>query len=161
MSIGSDTLVDGTHRGSLSLFLTFFLTFDSNDNNSYRLVDGIAESSYGTQVAALAGVPHEICDRAAAVSKQFAEATKASQAEKNKSAIPLALLSDFVHLFKLAGEQAPASSDRSAEAKALTTLSQLDIIRSQVAALADGSSSAITAPKSASSAPSAPTSTCT
>ncbi|CBQ73763.1 related to MSH6-DNA mismatch repair protein (N-terminal fragment), partial [Sporisorium reilianum SRZ2] len=95
---------------------------------TYRLVDGIAESSYGTQVAALAGVPLEICDRAAVVSKQFAEATKASQAEKNKSAIPLALLSDFVHLFKLAKEQAPASSDRNAEAKALTTLSQLDII---------------------------------
>ncbi|GAC99200.1 hypothetical protein PHSY_006800 [Pseudozyma hubeiensis SY62] len=128
---------------------------------TYRLVDGIAESSYGTQVAALAGVPHEICDRAAAVSKQFADATKASQAEKNKSAIPLALLSDFVHLFKLAGEQAPASSDRSAEAKALTTLSQLDIIRSQVAALDDGSSSAVTAPKSSNSAPPAPTSTCT
>lgn len=126
------------------------------DRNRYRLVDGIAESSYGTQVAALAGVPHEICDRAAIVSKQFAEATKASQAEKNKSAIPLALLSDFVHLFKLAGEKAPASSDRSAEAKALTTLSQLDIIRSQVAALAKGGSSA----KSLISPPPS-TSTCT
>ncbi|SPC64145.1 related to MSH6 - DNA mismatch repair protein [Ustilago sp. UG-2017b] len=109
---------------------------------TYRLVDGIAESSYGTQVAALAGVPHEICDRAAVISKQFAEATKASQAEKNRSAIPLALLSDFVHLFKLAGEKLPASSDRNAEAKALTTLSQLDIIRSQVAALAKGGSRA-------------------
>lgn len=105
-------------------------------------MDGIAESSYGTQVAALAGVPHEICDRAAVISKQFAEATKASQAEKNRSAIPLALLSDFVHLFKLAGEKLPASSGRNAEAKALTTLSQLDIIRSQVAALAKGGSRA-------------------
>ncbi|SPO26840.1 related to MSH6 - DNA mismatch repair protein [Ustilago trichophora] len=124
-------------------------------DNRYRLVDGIAESSYGTQVAALAGVPHEICDRAAIVSKQFAEATKASQAEKNKSAIPLALLSDFVHLFKLAREETPASSDRNAEAKALTTLSQLDIIRSQIAALAKGGSSA----KSLVSLPS--TSTCT
>nr|WJN24931.1 mismatch repair protein [Pseudozyma pruni] len=109
---------------------------------TYRLVDGIAESSYGTQVAALAGVPYEICDRAAAVSKQFAEATKASQAEKNKSAIPLALLSDFVHLFKLAKEPAPAAGDRHAEAKALTTLSQLDIIRSQVATLAKGAHAA-------------------
>uniref|UniRef100_V5EJI3 DNA mismatch repair proteins mutS family domain-containing protein n=1 Tax=Kalmanozyma brasiliensis (strain GHG001) TaxID=1365824 RepID=V5EJI3_KALBG len=112
---------------------------------TYRLVDGIAESSYGTQVAALAGVPYEICDRAAAVSKQFAEATKASQAEKNKSAIPLALLSDFVHLFKLAKEPTPTSSDRNAEAKALTTLSQLNIIRSQVAALANGVHAAKTA----------------
>lgn len=118
-------------------------------------MDGIAESSYGTQVAALAGVPHEICDRAAVVSKQFAEATKASQAEKNKSAIPLALLSDFVHLFKLAQEEAPTSSDRNAKAKALTTLSQLDIIRSQVAALAkgDATSKLLTG--------AAPTSTCT
>lgn len=118
-------------------------------------MDGIAESSYGTQVAALAGVPFEICDRAAAVSKQFAEATKASQAEKNKSAIPLALLSDFVHLFKLASEGSPPSSDRNSEAKALTTVSQLEIIRSQVAALAKGGAAA----KSIASPPS--TSTCT
>lgn len=125
-------------------------------HHRYRLVDGIAESSYGTQVAALAGVPHEICDRAAAVSKQFAEATKASQAEKNKSAIPLALLSDFVHLFKLAKEDTPGSSDRSADVKTLRTLSQLEIIRSQVAALAKEASAPI---KSVASAPSS--STCT
>nr|DBA11343.1 TPA_inf: MSH6 [Sporisorium graminicola] len=169
------------HLVSRTRCLTFFLTHYTNlayDFNSYsrvsnkhmqvlvddgkreviftyRLVDGIAESSYGTQVAALAGVPHEICDRAAAVSKQFAEATKASQAEKNKSAIPLALLSDFVHLFKLAGEPTPASSDRNAEAKALTTLSQLDIIRSQVAALAQAGSAAKSLPSPL------PTLTCT
>lgn len=118
-------------------------------------MDGIAESSYGTQVAALAGVPLEICDRAAVVSEQFAEATKASQAEKNKSAIPLALLSDFVHLFKLSKEQSPASSDRNAQAKALMTLSQLEIIRSQVAALARGGAAA----KTLASPPA--TSTCT
>ncbi|SNX84862.1 related to MSH6 - DNA mismatch repair protein [Melanopsichium pennsylvanicum] len=121
---------------------------------TYRLVDGIAESSYGTQVAALAGVPHEICDRAATVSHQFGEATKASQAEKNKSAIPLALLSDFVHLFKLASEDGPCSSDKDTEAKALTTLSQLDIIRSQVAALANrGNAKSLVSPS--------PTTTCT
>lgn len=127
----------------------------------YRLVDGVAESSYGTQVAALAGVPLEICDRAAVVSKQFAEATKASQAEKNKSAIPLALLSDFVHLFKLAKEQTPASSDRNAQAKSLTTLSQLDIIRSQVAALAKGVPAADTAAAAKSLAIPPSTSPCT
>nr|DBA11342.1 TPA_inf: MSH6 [Pseudozyma tsukubaensis] len=168
------------HLVSRTRCLTFFLTHYTNlayDFNSYsrvsnkhmqvlvddakreviftyRLVDGIAESSYGTQVAALAGVPHEICDRAAAVSKQFAEATKASQAEKNKSAIPLASLSDFVHLFKLANEDMPSSSDRNAQAKALTTISQLEIIRSQVAALAKGGSISV------SLAPSS-TSTCT
>ena len=123
-------------------------------------MDGVAESSYGTQVAALAGVPLVICDRAAVVSRQFAEATKASQAEKTRSAIPLTLLSDFVHLFKLAKEQTPASSDRSAEAKALTTLSQLDIIRSQVATLARGTPAAdVAAAKSLASLPS--TSACT
>nr|DBA11345.1 TPA_inf: MSH6 [Testicularia cyperi] len=108
---------------------------------TYRLVDGVAESSYGTQVAALAGVPHEICDRAALVSKQFADATKANQADKNRSAIPIALLSDFAHLFKLAKTAAPnAGSDKNAHAKALTMVSQLDIIRSQVASLASHAS---------------------
>lgn len=93
-------------------------------------------------------MPPEICDRAAAVSKQFAEATKASQAQKNKSTIPLALLSDFVHLFKLASAQTPSSSERHTDAKALTTLSQLDIIRSQVTSLVKGGSAKAKAPVS-------------
>nr|WJN24935.1 mismatch repair protein [Tranzscheliella williamsii] len=107
---------------------------------TYRLIDGIAESSYGTQVAALAGVPHEICDRAAVVSQQFAAATKASQAGKNHSAIPLALLSDFVHLVKTADTRLPDTSDKNGRIKALTMTSQLDIIRSQVASIASAAS---------------------
>lgn len=108
---------------------------------TYRLIDGIAESSYGTQVAALAGVPHDICDRAAFVSKEFAKATKATQAEKNRGAIPLASMSDFVHLFRMSQTTLPDTSDKHAKSKALTIASQLDIIRSQVDATASTSTS--------------------
>ncbi|KAN0065001.1 DNA mismatch repair protein msh6 [Thecaphora frezii] len=106
---------------------------------TYRLIDGIAESSYGTQVAALAGVPHDICDRAAAVSKQFLASTKEHLARREQSRIPLATLSDFVHLVKVADEAPVAGSisDKQARTKMATLASQLDVIRAQIKCLAE------------------------
>lgn len=102
---------------------------------SYRLVPGIAESSYGTQVAALAGVPTEICDRASSVSREFLASSKEIQAQRSQSRIPMASLSDFAYLFKLgAGAQGGALPDDEEDAK--TICSQLDVIRAQVKALA-------------------------
>ncbi|KAK0537132.1 DNA mismatch repair protein msh6 [Tilletia horrida] len=95
---------------------------------TYRLVPGIAESSYGTQVAALAGVPHEICDRAEAVSKEFMESIKRQQAERSVSSIPVSALSDVSYLFKLAErETAPAGDE------ALLLSRQLSIMKAQIA----------------------------
>ncbi|SPO40682.1 related to MSH6 - DNA mismatch repair protein [Pseudozyma flocculosa] len=122
---------------------------------TYRLVDGVAESSYGTQVAALAGVPHEICDRAAAVSKQFLESTKEHLARREQSRIPLATLSDFTHLVRLADDPAAANagvnvgaggstsaSDGSGAARmAAVAASQLAVIRAQVKSLASAAAS--------------------
>ncbi|CAO1620443.1 unnamed protein product [Sympodiomycopsis kandeliae] len=91
---------------------------------TYRIVDGVAESSYGTQVAGLAGVPRDICDRANDISEEFAEATKREQAERTTSTVPMSTLSDFAYLFKLGQGSV---SDNSAQ-----IASQLEVIRAQV-----------------------------
>lgn len=95
--------------------------------NRYRLVPGIAESSYGTQVAALAGVPMIVCDRAQTISEEFAEATKKSQAERCKAQtkLPMTLLSDFVFLWRIGSGDVHVDEDGKVEA-------QLDIVQEQV-----------------------------
>lgn len=110
------------------------LTFASG--HSYRLIPGIAESSYGTQVAALAGVPISICDRAQSVSKEFMVASKALQAQRAQSSIPVATLADFAHLFRCAAAPQPAADDEEAQAEQATIVSQLNVIKAQVASLA-------------------------
>lgn len=70
---------------------------------TYKLVNGIAESSYGTEVAALAGVPMEICDRATKISREFASSTKEAERErlqKMGDGLSVATLSDFALIFK-------------------------------------------------------------
>lgn len=66
------------------------------------------------------------------MSKQFLDATKASLAKKEQSRIPLASLSDFVHLFRTADAEMPKDVDKHARAKILAVASQLDVIRAQV-----------------------------
>ena len=71
----------------------------------YKLVDGVAGSSFGTHVANLAGVPLEVVERADAVSKDFARHFKEKlEGKKVKAAgrMPLAAQADFAYLFKLA-----------------------------------------------------------
>lgn len=97
---------------------------------TYRLVDGVAESSYGTQVAHLAGVSAKICDRASDISKEFALATKQQQAQKTTSALPMSTLSDFAYLFGLG--QRGASDDEGSQLAA-----QLEVIRAQVQRIGD------------------------
>ncbi|KAF9449836.1 DNA mismatch repair protein msh6 [Macrolepiota fuliginosa MF-IS2] len=81
----------------------------------YKLVEGVAESSFGTHVANLAGVPFEVVERAEAVSKQFAKQFKERLELKQKnnasSRIPLNLQADWVYLVKLATGQAQLGDD--------------------------------------------------
>lgn len=79
---------------------------------TYKLIPGIAESSYGTEVAELAGVPTSICQRATAISQEFAQAMKDTESKRLKNMenrIGVATLSDFSLLFrtgcKALGEQ--------------------------------------------------------
>jgi len=72
----------------------------------YKLVEGVAESSFGTHVANLAGVPFEVVERADVVSKQFAKQFKERMTLKRKanasSRVPLNVQADWVYLVKLA-----------------------------------------------------------
>ena len=78
---------------------------------TYRLTSGIAESSYGTQVAALAGVPSAVCARAADVSRAFFDDSAVQQARRRHSRIALETLSDFSCLWAVAHGKAHTPLD--------------------------------------------------
>ncbi|KAG2059752.1 DNA mismatch repair protein Msh6 [Suillus hirtellus] len=72
----------------------------------YKLVDGVASSSFGTHVAKLAGVPEEVIKRAEVVSQDFAKQFKAKIDDRKKkslaSKLPLVAQADFTYLLSLA-----------------------------------------------------------
>lgn len=67
----------------------------------YKLVDGVAEGSFGTHVASLAGVPSEVVERAKVISADFATKFKKKIEGKTRSALPLPVQADFAYLAKL------------------------------------------------------------
>lgn len=72
----------------------------------YKLVEGVASSSFGTHVANLAGVPLDVVKRAEIISKDFAQQFKARLEGKQKKAatarLPLVAQADFAYLHGLA-----------------------------------------------------------
>ncbi|KAG0706949.1 hypothetical protein DFH29DRAFT_899290 [Suillus ampliporus] len=72
----------------------------------YKLVDGVASSSFGTHVAKLAGVPDEVVKRAEVVSDDFAKQFKAKIDDRKKkslaSKLPLVAQADFSYILSLA-----------------------------------------------------------
>ena len=81
----------------------------------YKLVDGVASSSFGTHVASLAGVPSSGVERAEVVSKDFARQFKEKMEgnKKNKAAsrLPLTVQADFAYLLNLATGKAALPED--------------------------------------------------
>lgn len=75
----------------------------------FKLVEGVAESSFGTHVANLAGVPLSVVERADVISKTFAQQFQEKLQTKKKhdasSRLPLIAQADFTYLFKLATGQ--------------------------------------------------------
>ncbi|KAF8889581.1 DNA mismatch repair protein msh6 [Infundibulicybe gibba] len=72
----------------------------------FKLVEGVATSSFGTHVANLAGVPRDVVDRADLISKQFAQQFRdRMQKKKANSAaaarFPSVAQADFAYLVKL------------------------------------------------------------
>ncbi|KAF8815726.1 DNA mismatch repair protein Msh6 [Phlegmacium glaucopus] len=71
----------------------------------YKLIHGVAESSFGTHVANLAGVPLDVVKRADLISKDFAkqfkEKLQIKQEQSASSKMPLVAQADFAYLFKL------------------------------------------------------------
>lgn len=82
----------------------------------YKLVDGVASSSFGTHVANLAGVPHEVVQRAEVVSedfaKQFKEKIEGSKKDGASSRLPLPVQADFAYLHSLAMGKAELPADK-------------------------------------------------
>ncbi|KAL4079502.1 muts domain V-domain-containing protein [Scleroderma citrinum] len=71
----------------------------------YKLVEGVASSSFGTHVASLAGVPAEVVSRAEVISEGFAKQFKERMDGKRKllsSKLPLIAQADFQYLLALA-----------------------------------------------------------
>lgn len=71
----------------------------------YKLVEGVASSSFGTHVASLAGVPAEVVSRAEVISEDFAKQFKERIDGKRKllrSQLPLVAHADFQYLLSLA-----------------------------------------------------------
>ncbi|KAL7412649.1 muts domain V-domain-containing protein [Mrakia frigida] len=67
----------------------------------YKLIEGNAESSHGTHVAHLAGVPLAVVTRAEEVSKTFFLELQTKLARQRMSSLPLVAHADFAFLFKL------------------------------------------------------------
>ena len=68
----------------------------------YKLIHGVAESSFGTHVANLAGVPLDVVERAALISNDFARQFKEKlRIRYASSKMPLVAQADFAYLFKL------------------------------------------------------------
>lgn len=83
----------------------------------YKLVAGVAVSSFGTHVANLAGVPLKVVERADIVSKNFAQQFKEKMTNSRKNdttgRLPLAAQADFAYLLGLAGKiEMPADPSR-------------------------------------------------
>lgn len=71
----------------------------------YKLVEGVASSSFGTHVASLAGVPSVVVSRAEVISSDFAKQFKAridGQKKLLASKLPLISYADFKYLLALA-----------------------------------------------------------
>ncbi|KAJ6547168.1 DNA mismatch repair protein msh6 [Mycena capillaripes] len=71
----------------------------------YKLVEGVATSSFGTHVANLAGVPLPVVERADVISKKFAQQFKEKLMDRQKhdptGRLPLVAQADFAYLFGL------------------------------------------------------------
>jgi DNA mismatch repair protein MSH6 len=69
----------------------------------YKLVEGVATSSFGTHVANLAGVPLQVVERADLISKKFAQQFKEKLMDRQKNdatgRLPLPAQADFAYLF--------------------------------------------------------------
>ncbi|KIJ62178.1 hypothetical protein HYDPIDRAFT_158442 [Hydnomerulius pinastri MD-312] len=80
----------------------------------YKLVDGVAASSFGTHVASLAGVPSDVVSRAEVISGDFAKQFKARIDGKKKilaSKLPLVAQADFKYLLALAAGELKLPED--------------------------------------------------
>ncbi|KAI4525062.1 DNA mismatch repair protein Msh6 [Schizophyllum commune Loenen D] len=81
----------------------------------FKLVEGVATSSFGTHVANLAGVPIEVVNRADVVSKSFAQQFQQRLQDKKSKDVAARLShyaqADFAYLYRLATGEAELPED--------------------------------------------------
>jgi DNA mismatch repair ATPase MutS len=74
----------------------------------YKLIDGISEKSYGMNVAAMAGVPHDVVAKAETAARDFEIGSRLARSLEQSGQgreVSLALQSDFAWLGRLAGDK--------------------------------------------------------
>ncbi|TEB23394.1 DNA mismatch repair protein msh6 [Coprinellus micaceus] len=99
-----------THYGSLTDDYAYHPNIFDDERHEltflYKLVEGVAESSFGIHVANLAGVPTNVVQRADVISKvfakQFKERLKTQQANDVAARMPTVAQADFAYLVKMA-----------------------------------------------------------
>lgn len=103
---------------------------------TYKLVPGIAESSYGTEVAELAGVPTSICERATMISREFADTMRDTEAQrlgKLGNRLGVATLSDFSLIFRTGLASKVQESNCITDQDEVADTRSLSFLRTQVA----------------------------
>jgi DNA mismatch repair protein MSH6 len=90
----------------------------------YKLIDGISEKSYGMNVAAMAGVPHDVVAKAEEAARDFELGSRLAKSLElsGRGAVPLALQSDFAWLGRLAKGGKAADEDMWDVSRRLGTL---------------------------------------
>lgn len=91
----------------------------------YKLIDGISEKSYGMNVAAMAGVPHEVVIKAEESARDFELGSRLAKSLKASGIGPeisLALQSDFAWLSRLASGEVNNEEDTWDVGRRLKTL---------------------------------------
>lgn len=96
----------------------------------YKLVEGVATSSFGTHVANLAGVPMDIVQRAELVSQDFSRQFTERLAGRTIGKVPVAAQSDFAFLSRLIAEKLTLDGG---EAKQKASLKILKLAAAQYA----------------------------
>ncbi|KDE02450.1 hypothetical protein MVLG_07000 [Microbotryum lychnidis-dioicae p1A1 Lamole] len=159
-----------THVGCVGFFATHFtsLTEDfeyhpqirlcnmstqvSNDTRAvvflYKLINGSAPKSYGPHVAAMAGMPDSLVQRAIDISRQFETTSRARERKmRANESLPLTLQADAAFLIKLAQLGLDSyEGDKSQLVRTFKTIKQgIDLVHRKPRA-ASPSSSAPTAP---------------
>nr|GAT55477.1 DNA mismatch repair protein 6 [Mycena chlorophos] len=93
----------------------------------YKLVEGVATSSFGTHVANLAGVPMPVVERADLISKNFAAQFKAKMDERKEAVsgrLSLAAQADFAYLVGLVSGKITMPADEARKRLVLARLKQ-------------------------------------
>ncbi|ODN76137.1 hypothetical protein L202_06063 [Cryptococcus amylolentus CBS 6039] len=92
----------------------------------YKLIPGVAESSHGTHVARMAGVPADVVQRAESVSSQFFDDFNQKLSTRRQSKLPIVAQADFAWLMRV------ASGDEHMLKNGTSLGGQLDVIRRAV-----------------------------